>query len=263
MKKKLSVIIVAGNEEKMIKDCLASCDWADEVILVAANSSDNTKTIAQKYFPKIKIFETEDEYNKNFSKWRNIGFQNATGDWLLYIDSDERITPELKKEIQAHLTDKNPRFSYFVIPRANYFLGKRVKHGGTYPDYVKRLFQKKFFNGFKGILHEEPDIHGDFGYLKSDLIHLAHRDLHSMFNKTIAWTDVEAKGIHQNHHPKIVWWRFLRMMFTKFWQRMIIQSFWQDGIVGWISTIFEMFDTFIIYARLWELQNADKESCHL
>lgn len=254
----LSIIILAGNEEKMITDCLKSCDWVSEVVLVAANSTDNTVNLAKKIIPNIKIIKTTDEYNKNFSKWRNLGFQNATKEWLLYIDADERIPLTLKQEIIKTINIKNNKFTHFAIPRANHFLGKRVKHGGSYPDYVKRLYLKEKFKGYKGILHEEPIISGDLKHLKSDLLHYTHRDLFSMVNKTLVWTDMEAKALYENNHPPVVWWRFIRMMITKIWERLIKQQMWKDGTVGWISVIFESFDTFLIYARLWELQQSKK-----
>jgi glycosyltransferase involved in cell wall biosynthesis len=249
----LSIIILAGNEEKMIIDCLLSCEWADEIILVAANSTDNTVILAKKTIPSIKIVKTQDEYNKNFSKWRNLGFKAVTKDWLLYIDADERITSDLKLKI-INILQNESEFSHYAIPRANYYLGKRVHFGGSYPDYVKRLFQKKYFNGYQGILHEEPIISGKLGYIDSDLTHYTHRDLTSMVNKTLVWSDTEAQALFKDNHPPVVWWRFIRMMLTKTWERLIKQQMWRDGTVGWISVIFEVFNTFLIYARLWELQ---------
>lgn len=254
MTKNLSIIILAGNEEKMIVDCLKSCNWTDEIILVAANSTDNTVALAKKTIPSIKIVKTIDEYNKNFSKWRNLGFNNATKNWILYIDADERITPKLKQEIIQKINIQNNPISHYAIPRDNHYLGKRVRYGGSYPDYVKRLYCKKDFKGYKGILHEEPIINGPLEHLKSDLLHYTHRDLNSMVNKTLVWTDMEAQALFQNNHPPVVWWRFIRMMLTKIWERLIVQKMWRDGTVGWISVLFETFDTFLIYARLWEIQ---------
>lgn len=253
MKKTLSIIILAGNEESVIFDCIKSCTWADQLILVAANSTDLTKKIAKDIDSKIKIIETFDEYNKNFSKWRNLGYKAATSDWILYIDADERITSELKEEIEETI-NQNKTNNYYVIPRANHFLGQRVRYGGSYPDYVKRLYNSKFFKGYKGVLHEEPIIEGKLGYLKNDLLHFTHRDLTSMMKKTIVWTEMEAQALFDANHPPVVWWRFPRMMLTKFYERLIKQKMWKDGMVGWISVLFETFDTFIIYARLWELQ---------
>ncbi|MEI8067708.1 MAG: glycosyltransferase family 2 protein [Candidatus Shapirobacteria bacterium] len=250
----LSIIIIAGNEQEMIVDCLNSCSWADEIVLVAANSSDKTIELAKKTIPNIQIIKTNDEYNKNFSKWRNLGYQNATKNWLLYIDADERITSELKKEILSKIKIKNNPISHYAIPRANHYLGKRVRYGGSYPDYVKRLYHKKYFKGYEGILHEEPLITGPLEHLKSDLLHYTHRDLTSMINKTLVWTEMEAQALFKDNHPPVVWWRFIRMMLTKIWERLIVQKMWRDGTVGWISVLFETFDTFIIYARLWEIQ---------
>mgnify|MGYP001434291544 CR=1 FL=1 len=259
---KLSIIILAGNEAEMIKECLISASFADEIILVLANSSDNTKKIAKSLKIPLKIIETTDEYNKNFSKWRNLGYKAATGDWLLYLDADERITPELKSEILLTINSTN-LVNYYAIPRANYYLGERVHFGGSYPDYVKRLYVKKHFSGYRGYLHEEPMVKGEMGYLKNDLLHYTHRNLNSMLQKTLVWTDLEAEALLKAAHPPVVWWRFPRMMLTKTWQRLIKEQMWRDGTVGWISVIFESFDTFIIYAKLWEKQVYDSKSRHL
>jgi len=257
-KTSISIIVLAGNEEKMIIDCLKSCSWAEEIILVAANSSDNTVNLAKKTISNIKIVKTDDEYNKNFSKWRNLGYKATTKDWLLYIDADERITPNLKNKIIKIVSSNSSKFTHYAIPRANHFLGQRVRFGGSYPDYVKRLYNRKFFQGYKGILHEQPIISGELGYIKSDLLHFTHRDLTSMVNKTLVWSDTEAQALFKANHPPVVWWRFIRMIFTKLYERLIKQHMWRDGQVGWISAIFESYNTFLIYARLWELQQKQK-----
>lgn len=251
---KLSVVIVAGNFASVIRRCINSVLFADEIVVVLANSTDETKEIISKEYPQIKTIQVNDEYNKHFSDWRNAGYRQATGDWILYIDTDEVITPALAQEI-GNIICQPLSHSFYVLPRANHFLGKRVKHGGTYPDYVKRLFYRKKFGGFTGNVHEEPVISGSLGYLKNDLQHFTHTDLYSMVQKSLAWTDTEAKLLFNASHPPVVWWRFPRMMLTKFWERMVSQRMFLDGTVGVISVTFEMFNTFLIYARLWELQN--------
>jgi glycosyltransferase involved in cell wall biosynthesis len=253
IQKNISIIILAGNEEKMIVDCLKSCNWVEEIILVAANSTDQTVNLAKKIIPNIKIIKTTDEYNKNFSKWRNLGLKLATKPWILYIDADERITTKLKLNIIKAVNSKEI-YTHYAIPRANYFLGQRVKYGGTYPDYVKRLYKKDNFEGYKGVLHEQPVVSGEISYLTSDLLHYTHRDLSSMIKKTIVWSDTEAQALFKTGHPPIVWWRFIRMILTKLYERLIKEKMWKDGQVGWISAIFESYNTFLIYARLWELQ---------
>ncbi len=257
-KTNISIIILAGNEAEMIVDCLKTCNWVEEIILVAANSTDQTITLAKKTIPTIKVVKTFDEYNKNFSKWRNLGYKSATKTWILYIDADERITPKLKSEIIKTIKSKR-KFTHYAFPRANYFLGKRVKYGGTYPDYVKRLYKKEYLKGYQGILHEEPIVSGELGYLNSDLQHYTHRDLSSMVKKTLVWSDTEAQALFKSGHPQVVWWRFIRMILTKLYERLIKQKMWRDGQVGWISAIFESYNTFLIYARLWELQQKQNQ----
>ena len=258
MTRSLSIIILAGNEKDVIADCIKSCNFSGEVILVLCNCSDTTPIIAKKILPSIKIYR----YPNNvidFSSWRNFALKKSTKKWVLFVDSDERITLNLKKEILEKINDPHQIHTNFDIPRANYFLGKRVRHGNTYPDYVKRLFHRDFFQGYKGVLHEQPIITGNIGYIDTDIIHYTHRDLTSMVNKTLVWTDTEAQALFKSGHPPVVWWRFIRMMLTKAWERLIQQQMWRDGEVGWVSAIFEVFNTFLIYARLWELQQKQNQ----
>ncbi len=250
---KLSIIITTGNEETMIVDCLHSCDFADEIILVS-NATDNTNQIAKNTIPSIKIIP---HFPFNYSESKNIGVAKAHGQWLLFIDTDERITPQLKSVILRIINQTTIRYTAYDFPRANYFLNHRVKYGGTYPDYVKRLMYRPNFKGFVGDLHEQPSFIGLDQKIAADLLHYTHRDLASMLEKSIKWTSLEADMLFKSNHPPVVWWRFPRMMFTKFWERLVVQQMWRDGTVGWISVIFEMFDTFMIYAKLWELQQHD------
>jgi len=135
-------------------------------------------------------------------------------------------------------------------------LGVHVRYGQSTKDYVKRLYFRRNFNGYRGILHEEPIVTGKLGLLSSPLIHLTHRDLSSMLSKTLIWTDMESDALLSANHPPIVSWRIMRMFLSKLYQRLIYQQGWRDGLVGWISAIFESFDTYIIYANLWEKQQS-------
>jgi glycosyltransferase involved in cell wall biosynthesis len=252
-RKELSVVIITRNEEKMIGDCLKSVNWADEVIIIDNGSTDKTAMIAKKRGAKVFKGPTK---SLQFSELRNLGLKKATGDWLLYLDADERVTPELAQEITQVILDF--RFTAYTIPRRNFYLGQEVRYGGAWPDRVKRLFNRRKLKRWEKQLHEDPIFEGKIGQLQSPLIHLTHRDLTSMVEKTKGWSEIEAELLYRSGHPPVTWWRLLKIMWLEFWKRGVKQQGWRDGTVGWIEIIFQMFSRFITYARLWEKQQEKK-----
>lgn len=254
-KEKISIVIITLNEEQMIEDCLKSVAWADELIILDGGSTDKTLQIAEKY--KAKIFPQEAR-EKDWAAWHNQGKKEAMGNWLFYLDADERITPELEKEIKKTIENKNNQPSVFAVPRRNVLLGKPMRFGGWYPDYQIRLFQKEKLTKWQGKLHERPIFKGTLGYLKNDMFHLTHRDLGSMVQKTILFSNVEVNLLYEANHPPVVWWRILKVMIGEFWDRFVKKQAWRDGTVGWIEGLFQVFNKFLIYARLWEKQQAKK-----
>lgn len=267
----------------MLGDCLESARWADELIVIDTGSGDGTVKIAQRKADRVISLPFK---SYQFSAWRNLGIKKATGDWLFYLDADERITPLLKKEILGAINRHQKRDSRisslrektagsrktdcrrisfgkivaYSVPRRNFYLGREMKFGGAWPDYVIRLFKKKNLKKWRHRLHEQPRFEGDLGKFQNPLIHLTHRDLTSMLEKTIDWTEIEAGLLFKADHPPVVWWRIFRMMMTKFWQRFIRQQAYRDGTEGFINSLFEVFNTFIIYARLWEKQRRPDSS---
>lgn len=129
-----------------------------------------------------------------------------------------------------------------------------MRFGGWGGDYVIRLFKSSHLTGWHGVLHEQPSFRGELKKLTSPIIHFSHRDLSSMTDKTLNFTAYEAKLLYESGHPPITWWRFYRMMLTEFWHRFVRLSAWRDGTRGIIDGLFQVFNTFIIYARVWELQ---------
>ncbi|MFA6462577.1 MAG: glycosyltransferase family 2 protein [Candidatus Shapirobacteria bacterium] len=172
-KRTISVAIATYNEENNIERCLnAVSDWVDEIIIVDGNSQDKTIEVASK-FKKVKIIKTTNKPIFHINK--NIAIDACTSDWILQLDADEIVTPELKKEIISYL-EKNiddVKQNGFWIPRKNYFLGAFLKKGGQYPDPTIRFYKKG-----KGRLpcvdvHEQAEIEGAVGWLKNDLEHYA------------------------------------------------------------------------------------------
>jgi len=248
---KISGIVLVKNEEGLINDCLESLSWVDEIIVIDNGSTDKTIEIA-----KAKGAIITKSPIGSFSDRRNLGAKKASGEWLLYVDADERVTPLLKKEI-AETIKTGSNWAY-AIPRRNIFLGHEMRWGGWWPDYVLRLIKKDALVVWEGDLHEQPKIKGQMGKLKSPLTHFSHRSLAEMVAKTNEWSEIEAKLLYQSHHPKMAWWRFISVAGREFWYRGIKKLGFLDGVVGVIEIIYQMFSRMITYAKLWEMQNEKK-----
>jgi hypothetical protein len=129
-----------------------------------------------------------------------------------------------------------------------------MKHGGWWPDYVKRLYLKKFLKGWRGDLHEEPEIKGELGHLKNPLVHIKHNKLEEMVEKTNKWSAVEARLMYEANHPQMNVARFCSAMFREFWLRAVRHKAFLDGGEGVIYAVYQVFSRFISYAKLWEMQ---------
>ena len=244
---KLSVIILAHNVEQEIVPALESSKFADEIIVVDTDTGSTDKTVTISIKHGARIVKSP---GYNFAQWRNDGAQAARGEWLLYLDSDERITVKLAKEILQ--TIENPNFEAYTISRFEVFLGKHLEH---WPDSrVLRLIKKSALKRWEGRVHEQPSIAGKVGKLKEQMVHLSHKNIDEKVTSTMKWSLIEAEMMLNAGHPPMAGWRFLRIMFTEFFHRFIRQGLWRDGVEGWIEVIYQMFSKFISYERLWELQ---------
>ena len=246
----ISAIIIAKNGQDLIGDCLDSLNFCDEIIVVDGGSRDKTIEIAEKKKAKVFIHEMQD-----FSESRNFGLEKAEGKWVLYVDVDERITPELATNIKRKIvTDVNSGTSAYKILRKNYYLGENP---WPYIEKLERLFKKDKLKGWQGKLHESPVVEGKVGELEGFLLHYTHRDLTSMVNKTLEWSKTEAELRFNSNHPKMVWWRFPRVMITAFLNSYVKQGGYKVGTVGLMESVYQAFSMFITYARLWEMQKKD------
>lgn len=248
---KISAIILAGKREEIIENCLRSLKWVEEKIIVDIGLNSQTLAIVQKY--GCRIIKGRKEYN--FSLWRNQGAKAAKGKWLLYVDADERVSSQLRKEILSVINRQLSRVGGYYIPRKNYFWGKEFK--SVWPDYQLRLIKKSALISWQGNIHEIPKIKGKVGRLKNPLIHLSHRSLESSLTNTLKWSKLEAKNRFEKGHPKMTGWRFGRILFTGFWDQFVKKKIWREGTEGIIEGISQAFSLFITYVRLWELQRKE------
>ena len=257
-KSSISAIVLTRESEGVIEDCLKSLTWVNQIVVVDSGSKDKTIKIAEKYGAKFVISKED-----GFSEKRNKGAEEVTEEWLLYIDSDERVTPQLRNEISKLISNFQFPISNVVayaIPRKNIILGREMKHGGWWPDYVKRLFLKSKFKRWKGELHEEPQFEGELGHLESPLVHLKHDNLSDMVDKTNEWSEIEARLMYKAGHPNMNVARFLSAMTREFWLRMVKYRAFLDGAEGIMYAFYQVYSRFISYAKLWEKQLQAKSS---
>jgi glycosyltransferase involved in cell wall biosynthesis len=243
----VSIIILAKNEESGIRDLIQTFHWAGEVIVVDNDSTDTTQKEATNAGAKVISAGGTD-----FSKLRSIGAKEAKGPWLLYIDTDEVVTEELKKEIISILStsDKEIDIPAYTIKRKNYYLGKQW----PFSDGMIRFIYKPRLKGWFGALHETASIDGRTGELTHKLIHNTHTSFEDMVRKTNEWSNIEAKLRLDANHPKIAAWRICRVFCTGFSNSFIHQKGFQVGTIGILESLYQGFSLAITYCKLWELQ---------
>ncbi len=239
--------------EEQLGACLKTLIWCDEIILIVSEITPSFRCISKSFSARLVI-----QQGTTFSQWRNFAADQARGDWLFYVDTDERVTPQLQQEIQKLLLS-SPSCAAYAVPRSNIILGKEMRHGGWWPDYVLRLIKKSQFLCYEGDLHEQPKINGQVGYLKSPLLHYKHQHLEDMLEKTLHWSHTEAKLMYDAHHPPMNPRRFLRPYVTEIFTRLILKLGILDGTEGLIDGIYQGFSRFISYAQLWQMQLANQK----
>lgn len=244
---KLSCVILTKNEAELIKDCIRSLRplSPNEVLVVDDESTDKTVAIAKSLGAKVIVHRKLD-----FAEARNFAVKKTRGEWILYIDADERLTPELCAAITQELESGGSFMAAFSFPRVNYYLGKRWPH----TESVVRLFRRGALLSWRGSLHESPYITGAIKQLNAPLVHFTHRNLSEMVENTLVWSAIEARLRYGVKHPPVSWWRLPRVMLPTFIDYYFIQGGWRVGTVGLIESMYQAFSIFITYARLWELQ---------
>lgn len=259
----LSVVIIARNEASLIKACIDSVKWADEIIVVDNDSSDQTANVARESGARVVSYVQDvvenflDRTKLDFSDIRNVGLEASRGEWILYVDADERVLKPLREEIDK-IIDGQTTTGAWAIPRKNIILGEEKRYAAFWPDYVIRFFKKTHLKGWHGRVHEQPIFEGRLEKFENFLLHLTHRDIDSMVMKSLEWAEVDAKLRLEAKHPKMTGARFLRIFLTEIWNQGILRRGFFNGSVGVIDSITQVFSLFISYVKLWQLQHHKK-----
>lgn len=208
MRQTLSVVLATFNEEKNLPSCLESLkDIADEIIIVDGTSSDKTVEIAKSFGAKVKVTTNKPNFHIN----KQMAIDMATKDWILQMDADEHVSPELKTEIKEIL-EKNPKeFNGYWIPRKNWFLGRFLMKGGQYPDYTIRLYRKGKGRLPQKDVHEQAEIDGEVGYLKTALLHYPYASFKHYVKKWDFYNNFYANQIKEEQAKKNLFQKFFYM----------------------------------------------------
>ena len=243
---KLSVYVIAYNDEPNMRACLESVAWADELIVVDSYSTDATEKISREFTDKVFQHEFH-----GFGRLRNEAVAHASHDWVFSLDTDERATPELQEEIYRVINSAEATDAYFV-PRKNYFLGRWIRHCGWYPDYRQpQLFRKDRLRYRDELVHESFDVDGSIGYLKAPALQYPFRDIDHYLAKMDRYSDLMAQRMVIQGTPFQPHQLVTHPLFT-FVKMYFLRAGFRDGMPGVILSSLYAYYTFIKYAKLWE-----------
>jgi glycosyltransferase involved in cell wall biosynthesis len=241
---KLSVSITAFNGAPLIRKCLESVQWADEIIVVDSGSTDNTREIARELGAKV----TQTPDFPGYGQQKNRALDRTTGDWVLALDHDEWVSPALRAEIEAVIRDPDAKAAY-AMPRSSNFCGRYMRHAGWWPDPVMRLFRKGAARFSEDHLHDRILVTGETGRLKNPLHHEPMPTLEQVINKMNGYSSAGAKfNFERGKRASLLkaifhgWWAFMRTY--------VLQAGFLDGREGFMLSVSNAEGTYYRYLKL-------------
>jgi len=244
----ISVVVITKNEESNIEQCLRSVQWADEAIVVDGFSQDKTVDIAKKFTDKVFMREMDIE-----GVHRNWAYQKAKNDWVLSLDADETVTPELAKEI-AEMLKSGTEFNGFAIPLRNFIGDYWVKHGGWYPAGKLRLVKRDKFKYEEVGVHPRAILDGRWSCLKSDIIHKGYPDFEH-FLGSLNWQTTQEAKKWVDDKRRMSLGIAINKALNRFIKTFVMKKGYKDGFIGFMVAFFAGLYQIMSYAKYWELKN--------
>ena len=249
----VSAIVVCFNEERNIRDCLESLRWCDEIVVVDSFSTDRTVEICREYTDRVM--------QRPWAGYRDqkaFAHSQATKQWVMLVDSDERVTPELRDEIQQALDGDAGRFMGYAVPRLVFYLGRWWWRGGWYPDYDVRLFRRDQATWGGADPHEKILVDGAVRRLKQPLHHFSYRNIGDHIERINRFTSISSREL-RNEGGR---WRLanavLRPAF-RFFRFYILKRGFMEGFAGFYVAATAAVYVFLKYAKLWEIELEEKD----
>lgn len=248
---KLSVILITKNEAANIRACLESVAWAGEIIVVDSASTDDTVAICKELGAQV---HEHDWPGFGIQKNRALGY--ATQDWVLSLDADERVTPELRAEIETVLRGEHTSDAYFV-PRLSNYCGRFMRHSGWYPDLLPRLFKRGKARFSDDLVHERLIIEGETGELRGLLLHYAFDDLEEVLHKVNQYSTAGALMMRQRGRQASLTAAVLRGLWS-FVRTYVLRGGFLDGREGFMLAVSNAEGTYYRYLKLMLLNKVDR-----
>jgi (heptosyl)LPS beta-1,4-glucosyltransferase len=242
---RLTVTVIAWNEEERLRACLESVAWADEIVVVDAESTDKTVQIAREFTDKVSV-----RVWPGFATQKNFAIEQASGEWILSLDADERVTPELRERIRAILAADGPADGY-AIPRRNIFWGAWVRHGGLYPDYQLRLFRRAAGRFVDSAVHESVVVEGHVERLAEPLLHHSYRGLDDFVARSNRYSALAARDVVARGGRAGVLDLALRPL-GRFLSMYVARGGFLDGWRGFVLAVLYANYVFLRVAKTWE-----------
>lgn len=251
MPKTLSVALITRNEAANLPRTLASVRWANEIVVVDSGSTDATLDLARDAGARVV-----EEPWKGFAAQKNSAITHTTGEWVLSLDADEEVSPDLAQEIQAILAVE-PAFSAYRIPRLNHFLGCPLRHGGYWPDPKLRLFRRGAARFADRPVHEIMQADGRVGQLKGHLIHHCYPTLSDYIEHMNGYSSIAAEAFVASGRAGSSWlwlaWNALVNPAATFLYNYIFRLGFLDGRAGLLQHINHSFYIHWKFAKTWQM----------
>lgn len=243
---KISALCITLNEADNILDYINSLWFADEIIIVDSNSTDDTLAIASR-FEKVSAYKRDFD---NFSAQKNFALSKAKNDWIVFFDLDEEITMAISEEI-VDLYNSRSNIVAYKVKRYIIFMGKKIRYSGFQTDYVIRFFNKNHCS-YKNLVHETLEVRGKTSLLKNRLPHHTYSTFDDYSKKLHQYSALQAKMLFEkNKRPTL--FQFLFRPFYRFWHQYLIRLGILDGKEGFILAYINAFSVFKRYVNLWLL----------
>lgn len=245
MKLPLAAVIITMNEEKNIERCLRSLDFVQEIVVLDSGSSDGTRKICESYGVQ---FHMQVPF-LGFGPQKAKASQLASQEWILSIDADEEVSPELKAELSQIFSDLSPDTAY-RLPRLSFHLGRWIRHGGWYPDYQTRLFHRKFSAWNQAGIHEKVQA-SRYQKLKSNLNHYVFKDLSHQVHTNDKYSSLQSIADRKGG-KRFSLFKLLSKPVVKFLECYFVKRGFLDGLPGFIIAVGAAYSVFLRWSKTWE-----------